>query len=380
MPSVSAPRTSRGYGSTCAYASACSASSPTWGPLPCATTTRCSWTTGAMACAARAMFRRWTSTVIGSERRSIALPPSAMTTVLTSGSECGHHHGLDRVETVLRLVEHDRAVRFEHVIGDLDGGKPVVAVDLSANLRGAVVKGRQAVHELHLRVAGPPDQVGVDLIRLQKLDSVMPQRLVLAHREPDVSRDEIDAAYAGIDIGIDGHGRAGLIGDLPGGRDELGVGLETFRRADADLHPQLASGDHQRVAGVEPGVPDVAEGDAVQRFLRVLAHREHIGQHLRRVELVAEPVVHRHAGKLAELFDHVLAKPTVFDRVEHSTQDARSVFDRLLLPDLRAVRSQVSHMCALVVRGHLKGAARASGRLLEDERDLLAFQPLLLAA
>src|SRR5256885_14745088 len=175
-----------------------------------------------MACAARAMFRRWTSAVIGSERRSIALPPSAMTTVLTSGSECGHHHGLDRVETVFRLVEHDRAVRFEHVIGDLDGGKPVVAVDLSPNLRVAVVKGREAVHELDPRVTGPPDQVGVDLIRLQKLDSVMPQRLVLPHREPDVSRDEINAAYAGIDIGIDGHGRARLTGDLPGGRDEIG--------------------------------------------------------------------------------------------------------------------------------------------------------------
>src|SRR5436190_23712300 len=135
MPSVSAPRTSRGYGSTCAYASACSASSPTWGPLPCATTTRCSWTTGAMACAARAMFRRWTSTVIGSERRSIALPPSAMTTVLTSGSECGHHHGLDRVETVLRLVEHDRAVGFEHVNGGVHGGEHGAAVNSGVTLR-----------------------------------------------------------------------------------------------------------------------------------------------------------------------------------------------------------------------------------------------------
>src|SRR5437773_5402882 len=111
------------------------------------------------------MFRRWTSAVIDTKPRSSALPPSATTTVLTSGSECGPHHSLDRVETILRLVEHDRAVRFEHVIGDLDGGKPVVAVDLSANLRRAVVKGREAVHELHPRVAGPPDQVGVDLVR-----------------------------------------------------------------------------------------------------------------------------------------------------------------------------------------------------------------------
>ena len=65
MPCVPASSTSSGYGSAPAYASACSDSRPTCGPLPCTTTMLCSAASGAIACAATVMFRRWTSVVIG---------------------------------------------------------------------------------------------------------------------------------------------------------------------------------------------------------------------------------------------------------------------------------------------------------------------------
>jgi len=47
--------------------------------LPCTTTTLCSLASGAIARAAISMFLRCTSVVIGSERRSSALPPRAIT-------------------------------------------------------------------------------------------------------------------------------------------------------------------------------------------------------------------------------------------------------------------------------------------------------------
>ena len=52
MPWVPASSTSSGYGSAPAYDSACSDSSPTWGPLPCTTTMLCAAASGAIACAA----------------------------------------------------------------------------------------------------------------------------------------------------------------------------------------------------------------------------------------------------------------------------------------------------------------------------------------
>jgi len=44
----------------------------------------CPAASGAIASAAILMFRRWTSVVIGSPRRSSALPPSAITILIAS--------------------------------------------------------------------------------------------------------------------------------------------------------------------------------------------------------------------------------------------------------------------------------------------------------
>ena len=50
------------------------------------------------------------------------------------------------------------------------------------------------------------------------------------------------------------------------------------------------------------------------------------------------------------------------------------------MADLRAGRVEVGGEGALVVGGHLEGAARAGRGLLEDQRDVLAPQPGLLGA
>src|SRR5262245_15925204 len=128
--------------------------------------------------AATRTLPRCASAVIGSPRLSRALPPRATTTFIGSRAEGRHHHRLDGVHPVLGLVEDDRALGLEDVVRDLHPVEAVLLEHLLADLRVAVVEGREAVHELHARIAGLPDEVGVDLVRLQEVDALPPHRLV----------------------------------------------------------------------------------------------------------------------------------------------------------------------------------------------------------
>src|SRR3954469_24658988 len=154
MPSVWAPSTSSGYGSVwSAYAAACSESRPTCGPLPCPITSWFSAAIGASASAAMRTLRRCASAVIGSPRRSNALPPSA-TTIRMSVSQRRDEDRLDGVHAILRLLECDVVGRLEDLVGDFDAACHAERLgELLAERGLRVVKRRQAVHELHLRIA-----------------------------------------------------------------------------------------------------------------------------------------------------------------------------------------------------------------------------------
>src|SRR5262245_285378 len=109
---------------------------------------------GAIASAAMRTLRRWLSAVIASPRRNKAFPPSAMTTSIESISQRRNQDRFDAVHAVLRLLEGDIAPRFEDLVGHLDTILQAERLrDLLADFCLGVVKGRQAVHELHLRVA-----------------------------------------------------------------------------------------------------------------------------------------------------------------------------------------------------------------------------------
>ena len=100
------------------------------------------------------MFARCTSAVIGSPRLSSAFPPSATTTRIDHSPSVATSNALIDVQTVLGLLECDVRLRLEHVVGDFDAvGEAVGLADLLAEHRLHVVKRRQAMHELHLRVA-----------------------------------------------------------------------------------------------------------------------------------------------------------------------------------------------------------------------------------
>ena len=64
------------------------------------------------------------------------------------------HQRLDGVQPILGLVEDDRGLRLEDVVGHLEGREAALLEDLPTDLGLGVVKGREAVHELHVGIAG----------------------------------------------------------------------------------------------------------------------------------------------------------------------------------------------------------------------------------
>ena len=126
--------------------------------------------------------------------------------------------------------------------------------------------------------------------------------------------------------------------------------------------------------------PHERVGDAVIGLAAGLAHGQEVGEHLGGVPLVGQPVVDRHAGVGGEVLDVGLAVAAELDRVVHAAQDRGGVGDRFLVPQLGAGRVEVGHVRALVVGGDLERGPGPGRGLLEDQRDLLARQPLGLGA
>ena len=82
---------------------------------------------------------------------------------------------------------------------------------------------------------------------------------------------------------------------------------------------------------------------------------------------------------MRELFRGGLVEAAELDRVVHPSEHARRVLDGLLVPHVRSGRPEERDVGALVERGDLERAARPRRVLLEDQRDLLADELLLLA-
>ena len=74
-----------------------------------------------------------------------------------------NHHRLYCVHTVLGLVEDYAGGAFEHVLSDFNAVEAELLEHILSNLGLTVVVGREAVHELALRVTRSGHKFGINL-------------------------------------------------------------------------------------------------------------------------------------------------------------------------------------------------------------------------
>ena len=94
------------------------------------------------------------------------------------------------------------------------------------------------------------------------------------------------------------------------------------------------------------------------------------------VKAVGQSVPDRHPGKPRQFLDGFVPEAAELDPVEQPSQNPGGILDGLFFPELDVVSPQVLRVGALIAGGHDKGAPGPGGRLLEDEGDILPFQPL----
>ena len=143
------------------------------------------------------------------------------------------------------------------------------------------------------------------------------------------------------------------------------------------MHAELRAYDHVGICHVVAGVTHIHQLLALQ-VTPVLTNRQHVGEHLRRMELVREAIPDRHIAVLRKFLHEILAEAPVLDAVIHTAQHACGIRDRLLAADLRTGRSEVGRAHAEVGRRHLEGAARSRRVLLEDQGNVFARKARLV--
>ena len=162
------------------------------------------------------------------------------------------------------------------------------------------------------------------------------------------------------------------VGDVAGDLDDVRRWLELGRAREPDVGSHQRAHHEQRSAHVEPTVTDERVREPVVRLVGRLVHREEVGEHLRRVPLGGEAVVHGNAGELRQLLDLGLGAPrnSMPSYIRPSTR-AVSAIDSLW-PSCEPDGIEVGDVRALVVGRDLERRAGPGRRLLEDQRDLLA--------
>ena len=96
------------------------------------------------------------------------------------------------------------------------------------------------MEELHVGIAGGLDQLGVDLVRAQQGDALVPDLLGLAHRDPHVGVEEVDSLDAFCSVVGDENMSSTLLRQLLGLGHHLGRRLQFL----GSHHPHIHS--HER--------------------------------------------------------------------------------------------------------------------------------------
>ena len=90
-----------------------------------------------------------------------------------------------------------------------------------------------------------------------------------------------------------------------------------------------------------------------------------------------EAVPDRNARKLGQQPYDPLPVTSILDSVIHSSQHTGGILDGLFFAHLRTGRTQVGHLCALIMGRHLESATSTGRILLEQQHDILTCQQFL---
>ena len=235
----------------------------------------------------------------------------------------------------------------------------------------------QAVQELRFRILRGVHHGAVDLVRAQQFDAVAPDVVRFAHRHPYVRVDKVAVAYA---VDAVRHGNPGARGlrQFAAGFHQRRV-RGALRRGDgSEIHTHFRRRDHQRIGHVVVRVAQKAQFHFGQRLLRMFAHRQHVGQRLRRVKFIGQAVPYRNARVFGQRVHDVLPVSAVFDSVVDAPQHAGRVFQRLFFTHLRTGGAQIGDPCALIVGRHFERTARPRRVFLEQQHDIFALERFFL--
>ena len=114
-----------------------------------------------------------------------------------------------------------------------------------------------------------------------------------------------------------------------------------LRRAGDETHPHFRAPDHEGVPHVVPRVAHIHQFLAFERP-EMLSDRQEIGENLRGVVFVGQPVPNGNARVLCQRFHDLLPVAAIFDAVEHPPQNARGIGNAFFLADLRTFPMMVA--------------------------------------
>ena len=193
------------------------------------------------------------------------------------------------------------------------------------------------MHEAALRAGIVHEHLG-DTIGSQFLDTLFPDTVGLAHRDPNIGVDHMGTLGCFHGIGDKLQNCAGLGGDCLTLLHQFLVGEVLGRGAGNEVHAQLGTANHERIAHVEPGVTHVNQLLA-GKIAEMLTDGQEICQDLGGMELIGEAVPNGNACVFCQIFHDGLGKTAVFNTIVHTAQDSCSVRNGFLFAHLAAAGS-----------------------------------------
>jgi len=121
------------------------------------------------------------------------------------------------------------------------------------------VESGQAVQKLRRRVPGPFHHRAIDLVRPHQVDPPFPLALRVAHRQPHIGVNEVDARNSLADVVGQRNPRTAVFRDPAGIVHHILLRPGVLRSQQADIHAHLRGPDQQRIPHVATGIADKTE-------------------------------------------------------------------------------------------------------------------------